>query len=91
MAPPMDEPLSNSATAQPRSRLGNHSATALVAAGQLADSPAPSKKRKPAKLRNPVASEVNMAATEYQITASVNPRRVPTRSSQRPLMVWPSE
>ena len=46
----MDDPLSNSAVAKARSRFGNHSETALVAAGQLADSPAPSKKRNVAKL-----------------------------------------
>src|SRR3989442_8888977 len=68
IAPPIDEPLSKSATAQPRSRFGNHSETALVAAGQFADSPAPSRKRKKAKLRNPTANEVNIAATEYQTT-----------------------
>src|SRR6185503_5194579 len=62
MAPPIDEPLSNRATAQPRSRFGNHSETALVAAGQFADSPAPSRKRKAAKLRKPIASEVSIAA-----------------------------
>src|ERR671929_1446047 len=66
-APPMDEPLSKSATAQPRSFFGNHSETAFVAAGQLADSPAPSRKRKNAKLRSPTASDVNIAAIEYQI------------------------
>ena len=35
MAPPIDEPLSNRAVAKLRSRLGNHSETALVAPGQL--------------------------------------------------------
>ena len=49
-AAPIDEPLSNSATAQPRSRRGNHSETAFVAPGQFAASPAPSRKRKPQKL-----------------------------------------
>src|SRR5215470_61068 len=77
IAPPIDEPLSNSATAQPRSFFGNHSATALVAAGQLADSPAPSRKRKKAKLRRPPANDVSMAAIEYQMTVIVRPFRVP--------------
>jgi hypothetical protein len=49
-APPIDDPLSKSAVASPRSCLGNHSETALVAAGQFADSPAPSRKRKNPKL-----------------------------------------
>ena len=50
IAPPSEDPLSKIAVASPRSRLGNHSDTALVAAGQLADSPAPSRKRNPEKL-----------------------------------------
>src|ERR1041385_7590255 len=91
MAPPMDDPLSNRATAQPRSFFGNHSATALVAAGQLADSPAPSRKRKNAKLRRPPASDVSMAAIEYQITVIVRPLRVPIRSIKRPERVCPME
>ncbi len=49
-APPIEDPLSNRAVASARSRFGNHSETALVAAGQFADSPAPSKKRNVAKL-----------------------------------------
>ncbi len=48
-APPIDDPLSNSATAQARSRSGNHSETALAAPGQPADSPAPSNPRKTRK------------------------------------------
>src|SRR5436190_24082676 len=91
IAPPIEEPLSNSATAHPRSFLGNHSETALVAAGQFADSPAPSRKRKNAKLRSPPASDVNIAAIEYQMTVMVSPLRVPTRSMKRPEMVCPKE
>src|SRR5437764_1350454 len=91
IAPPIDEPLSKSATAHPRSRLGNHSETAFVAAGQLADSPAPSRKRKNMKLRRPTASDVSIAATEYQTTVIVRPRRVPIRSTTRPHTVWPTE
>src|SRR6185436_15009110 len=91
IAPPIDEPLSKSATAHPRSRLGNHSDTAFVAAGQFADSPAPSRKRKTAKLRRPTASEVSIAAIEYQMTVIVSPLRVPTRSIRRPDTVWPTE
>ena len=91
MAPPTEDPLSKNAVANPRSRLGNHSETAFVAAGQFADSPAPSKKRNPAKLRKPVASEVSIETTEYQTTATVNPRRVPTRSTNRPHRAMPNE
>src|SRR5215217_7335676 len=91
IAPPIDEPLSKSATAQPLSFLGNHSATAFVAAGQLADSPAPSRKRNNAKLRRPPASDVSIAAIEYQMTVIVSPFRVPMRSINRPETVCPIE
>src|SRR5205807_3183004 len=84
IAPPTDEPLSYNAAASPRSRLGNHSETALLAPGQLADSPAPSRKRNRAKLQSPFASEVIRETTEYHVTLMVRPRRVPTRSISRP-------
>src|SRR5216684_7123426 len=90
-APPTEEPLSYNAAASPRSRFGNHSETALLAPGQLADSPAPSRKRKTAKLANPLASEVSSETIEYHMTPMVNPRRVPTRSISRPQIVWPME
>src|SRR4030081_203744 len=89
ISPAPDKPLSNSAVASPRSRFGNHSETALVAAGQLADSPKPSRKRNPAKLFQPVASAVSTETTEYQTTEIVSPRRVPIRSRHFPLSVWP--
>ena len=63
-APPIDDPLSKSATAHPLSRRGNHSDTPLVAPGQLADSPAPSRKRKKQNDRRPDASDVSIAANE---------------------------
>ena len=84
MAAPKDDPLSKRATAHPRSRRGNHSATAFVAPGQFAASPTPSRKRSPQKLRSPTASDVSMAATEYQRTPRVRPLRVPKRSRSRP-------
>ena len=87
----MEDPLSKIAVASARSRLGNHSETALVAAGQLADSPAPSRKRNPAKLQKPLASEVSIETIEYQTTVNVSPRRVPTRSIIRPKTVCPIE
>ena len=63
-AAPIEEPLSNSATAQPLSRRGNHSETALVAPGQLPASPRPSRKRKKQNERSPPANDVSIAATE---------------------------
>src|SRR5579872_5487074 len=89
IAPPIDDPLSKSAVANARSRFGNHSETALVAAGQFADSPAPRRKRNVAKLVKPRAREVDIEISEYQITVRVRPRRVPTRSIKRPKMLCP--
>src|SRR5579863_4968369 len=87
----MDDPLSKRAAARARSRFGNHSDTALVAPGQFADSPAPSRNSTIAKLKNPRAKALQIEATEYQITERVNPRRVPTRSMNRPQIVCPKE
>src|SRR3954466_8814146 len=83
-APPIGEPLSKRATAQPLSRRGNHSETALVAPGQLAASPAPSMFANSAKDLRPTASEVSIAATEYLSTATDRTSSVPTRSSHLP-------
>src|SRR5580658_6905268 len=91
IAPPIDEPVSKQAVARARSRFGNHSATALVAAGQFADSPAPRKNRNVAKLAKPFARDVSMETIEYQITVRVRPRRVPMRSIRRPNTVCPME
>ena len=64
MTPPIEDPLSKMATAQPRSLAGNHSETAFVAPGQFADSPVPRRKRKTLKLTIPRAREVSEATTE---------------------------
>src|SRR5260370_32695393 len=89
-APPTDEPLSYKAAARPRSRFGNHSETALLAPGQLADSPAPRKNRNTAKLEMLLANEVSSETTEYQVTLIVSPRLVPTRSINLPQTVCPT-
>src|SRR5215469_5025591 len=90
-APPMDEPLSKNAVARARSRFGNHSETAFAAAGQFADSPAPTRKRQNPKLAKPLAKPVAIETTEYQVTAMVNPRRVPMRSINLPRTTCPIE
>ena len=89
-AAPTDDPLSNSATARLRSALGNHAPTALVAAGQFADSPAPSRNRNVHRDRNPVASGDSMAASEYQATLSESALRTPSQSTTRPVINWPA-
>src|SRR5215212_9802354 len=89
-APPIDDPLSKSATAHPLSRRGNHSDTAFVAPGQLPASPRPSANRNPTKLASPLASDVAIAAHEYHATDRLSPRRVPSTSIARPAIVWPT-
>src|SRR5580765_58826 len=91
IAPPTDDPLSKRAVAKPLSLFGNHSDTALVAAGQFADSPAPSRNRKKAKLCRPRASGVSIDTSEYAATVRVIPLRVPTRSIKRPQNACPTE
>ena len=89
MAPPTEEPLSNMATAQPRSRSGNHSEVALVAPGQLADSPAPSRKRKNAEAAHALRERREAGHRGVEDHADRSPRRVPSRSSSRPETPWP--
>src|SRR5580698_4923086 len=72
-APPTPEPLSKMATARLRSSLGNHSATVLLAAGQLKPSPIPSRNRKDAKPKTDEAKPVRMLMTDQKTTARANP------------------
>ena len=59
-APPTLEPLSKMATAKLRSWLGNHSATVLLAPGQLKPSPMPSMNRNAAKPKTDPAKPVRI-------------------------------
>src|SRR5437764_541560 len=71
--------------ASARSFCGNHSATALTAAGKFPDSPAPSRARakpKPATVR---ARACPMAARLHTNTANASPARTPIRSMTRPM------
>src|SRR4051794_7877903 len=90
IAPPIDEPLSKNAVARARSFFGNHSETALVAAGQFADSPSPSRNRNARKVVKPCAAEVTTETIEYQRTVKVSPRLVPIRSRRRPNVACPN-
>src|ERR1041385_2129158 len=55
--------------ASARSLLGNHSATVLIAAGKLPDSPIPSAKRAAPNPKAERASEWHIAATDHQAMA----------------------
>src|ERR1700735_1727107 len=83
-APPTLEPLSKIATATLRSWLGNHSATVLLAAGQLKPSPMPNRKRQDAKPKTEPANPVRILTTDQKITATARPTRVPTASRKMP-------
>src|SRR5881296_2657975 len=67
MTAPTLEPLSKMATASPRSRAGNHSATVLLAPGQLQPSPRPSMKRNIASDLTELATDGNMLEIDHQI------------------------
>src|ERR1700677_1283798 len=83
-APPTLDPLSNMATARLRSSLGNHSATVLLAPGQLKPSPISSMNLKAAKLKTELAKPVRIFTTDHQHTASARPSLVPTASRKMP-------
>src|SRR2546422_11687670 len=74
IAPKLD-PLSNIATARPRSRAENHSATVLLAPGQLNPSPAPSKNRQNANVTTELSSWVDMFASDHQNSVPASPYR----------------
>ena len=59
--------------AKARSRLGNHSATALMEPGKFPASPIPSKPHATAKEATPRAKACPMAASDHQVMASAKP------------------
>jgi hypothetical protein len=67
----------------PRARWdgGNHSATALAAAGQFPGSPSPSRNRQAASDHLPPTSPCSISATDQVVMNTVIPRRVPRRST----------
>src|SRR5579862_6081429 len=84
IAPPTLDPLSKIATATPRSFAGNHSATVLLAPGQLQPSPIPNRNLNAPNEATEFAKPVTMLMTDHQMTASASPRRVPMTSSRTP-------
>src|ERR1700740_3583655 len=83
-APPTLEPLSKIATARLRSSLGNHSATVLLAPGQLKPSPIPSRNRNAVKPKTELAKPVSMFISDQKLTASARPSRAPITSRTMP-------
>ena len=82
MADPSDEPALNIPTPNARCPGGNHSATALAAAGQLPGSLKPSRNRAQPSDHVPRTSACSMAATDHVATKTAKPRRVPNRSTR---------
>ena len=69
----MPDPLSKIATAMPRSLAGNHSETALVAAGQLPASPMPSINRAARNDHSPLHKACSMPDTDHHAAKSHSP------------------
>ena len=81
--PALKMPIANA-----RSRIGNHSETALTPAGKFAGSIAPSRKRKNENCNAVFARPCSMFATDQPETKIIKPRRVPSRSISRPLTAY---
>src|ERR1700692_483087 len=84
IADPSDEPALKIPTPSARCLGGNHSATALAAAGQLPGSLRPSRNRTAPNDQIPVVSACSMAAIDQVEMKTAKPRRVPNRSTRYP-------
>src|SRR5205823_7399226 len=90
MIAPMFVPELKMPVASARSHFGNHSATVLIAAGKLPDSPSPSPNRAAPNVTALFARPCDIAATLHTATASAYPLRVPSVSISRPANASPS-
>ena len=70
--------------AEARSFVGNHSATARVAAGKPPPSPIPSRNRLPISMAKLVASAWLAFASDQNVIMMANPMRVPRLSTSFP-------
>ena len=87
----MLRPISNTPMATPRSLALNHSATAFTPLGMMAASPIASRPRRRHKDLNPVTDPCRISATDHQTTAIPRPKRVPTKSTPRPIKRYMTE
>ena len=83
-AAPRAEPVLKMPTPMARCSVGNHSRTALTAAGKLPGSIRPSRKRNPASDHLFQAKPCSICATDHPPTNRMKPTRVPTRSTTQP-------
>ena len=86
---PMLLPELNRPVAKARSFFGNHSVMVFMAAGKLADSPAPSMKRAAARWKKLAAAACRHPAKLHTAMAMVYDMRVPNLSIKRPASYMP--
>ena len=84
LAPELKRPVASA-----RSRLGNHSATVLMQAGKLADSPMPSRNMAMIRVTTEVAAPGPMAAMLQRTMAMENALRMPSWSVSLPAIRKP--
>jgi hypothetical protein len=88
--PPIAAPELKIPCAKARSLIGNHSALALVAPGQLPASATPSNPRNSEKLNRPLATACSIVAADQATIDRTKPSRVPIQSKILPKIVWPN-
>src|SRR6476469_902645 len=88
MTAPTFDPALKIPVASARSFAGNHSATVLIDAGKLPDSPNPSAKRAALKPAVSRANAFEMAEKLYNVNVPAKPRLLPTRSMIRPALIF---
>src|SRR4051812_3082641 len=89
IAPTLD-PALKIPVASARSFAGNHSATVLIDAGKLPDSPSPRANRAALNAVVVRANAADIADRLHSVIDAAKPRRVPTRSMMRPATRKPS-
>jgi hypothetical protein len=87
---PIAVPAVKMAVAIERSRVGNHSATVLIADGSVPLSPSPRQKRSTTSPANPIAAACSDAANDHHVIARLIPMRTPMESTRRPKTTGPS-
>ena len=81
--PALKMPMANA-----RSRMGNHSLTARTPPVKLPGSNTPSMNRKKENWPTVPAKMWSMLVTDHPVTKTMNPRRVPMKSTMRPLTAY---
>src|ERR1035437_7753437 len=85
IAPRLD-PLLHTPMARVRASAGTQVDVALANARHAPDAPIANRLRAIPRLSGPLTNEVNIPASDHQLTAMVSPRPTPNRSSTHPAM-----